>query len=88
MGKSAASFWLSAARWQHGFQICFATFILVKNNKNIAITQQKHRKKIEKISPDFESLEFDKIFYACLTKFENKHILLNKISYRFLLKTK
>jgi len=34
----------------------------VKNNKNIAITQQKHRKKIEKISPDFESLEFDKIF--------------------------
>ncbi len=31
-----------------------------------------------------ETLEFQKYFVTCLTKFENCHILLNKISHRFL----
>jgi hypothetical protein len=43
----------------------------------------------EKISTDLESLEFQKNFDVCLTKFKkNNQILLNKISHRFLLTTK
>ncbi len=38
---------------------------------------------------DLESLQFyKKKLGACLTKFENYQILLNKISRRFLVKTK
>jgi hypothetical protein len=51
--------------------------------ENSATTEDR-----EKISTYFESLEFEKIFDACLTQFENYHILLNKISHRFLVTTK
>jgi hypothetical protein len=42
----------------------------------------------EKISKDWESLEFLKIFYVYFAKCKNKRILLNKTSHRFLLTTK
>ncbi len=54
-------------------------FYLVKNHKiadNSATTEAR-----EKISTYLESLEFQKNFAACLTKFENYQILLNKISH-------
>ncbi len=76
---------VSAARWQHGSQICFATF-LAKNHqiaKNSTIT-----KAMEKISTDYRSIEFWEFLYACLTKFKNNQILLNKISHRILLTIK
>ncbi len=71
---------LSAARWQHGSQIRFATFILwkitiiAKSSTNI-----KAREKIR--------TEFYNFFHVHLTKFKNNQILLNKISHRFLLPT-
>ena len=37
----------------------------------------------KKITTDFESLEFYKFLGACLTKFKNNQILLNKISHTF-----
>ncbi len=46
----------SAIRWQHGSQICFATFIyrkIKKIVKNLTATYA-----CEKISTDLESLEF------------------------------
>jgi hypothetical protein len=58
----------------------------VKNHQiadNSATTEAK-----EKISTYLESLVFERIFDACLTKFENYQILLNKISPRFLVTTK
>jgi hypothetical protein len=42
----------------------------------------------EKISTDLESLELQKFFDVCWAKFENCHILPNKIGHRFLLTTK
>ncbi len=42
----------------------------------------------EKISTDFESVEFYIIFDMCLTKFENYQIPLNKIIPRYLVTTK
>ncbi len=60
----------------------FCNFYLEKNHtiaNNSAIFEAE-----EKISTDLESLEF----YACLTKFENYQILLDKISHIFLLATK
>jgi hypothetical protein len=55
----------SAARWQHGFGLCFATFSLQIIAK-WQITQQT-----EKMTIALESLEFQKLFNACLTKFKN-----------------
>jgi hypothetical protein len=57
----------------------FYNFYLVKNHKiaNKSATTEAR----EKISTDLESLEFWKYFAACLTKFENYQILLNKISH-------
>jgi hypothetical protein len=43
---------------------------------------------IEKISTDFESLEFNEFFDVCLTKFKTNDILLDKISHKFLLTNK
>jgi hypothetical protein len=40
------------------------------------------------LGTDLESLEFLNIFYACLTKFENYQILLDKISHIYILATK
>jgi hypothetical protein len=64
----------------------FCNFYLGKNHKianSPAATETR-----EKISTDLESVEFQKLFDACLTKFENDQILLNKISHRFLVTTK
>jgi len=64
----------------------FCNFYLVKNHKiakNSTTTKAR-----EKNSTDMESLEFKTFFDACLTKFKNNQILLNKISHRFLLTTK
>ncbi len=64
----------------------FWNFYLVKNHNianNSAITQAR-----EEISTYLESLEFQKFFDVCLTKFENYQILLNKISHIFLVTTK
>jgi hypothetical protein len=64
----------------------FCNFYLVKNHKianNSATIKAR-----EKISAYLESLEFKKNFDACLAKFENYQIILNKISHRFLVTTK
>jgi hypothetical protein len=42
----------------------------------------------KKISTDLESLELEKIFGVCLTKFEDYQIWLNKISHWFLVTAK
>ncbi len=78
-GISAASFCHQVAALVPDM---FWNFYLVKNNKianNSAITQAR-----EEISTYLESLEFQKFFDVCLTKFENYQILLNKIRHRFL----
>ncbi len=43
-----------ATRWQHGSQICFATFI----DKNKIANNSTTTKAREKVSTDLESLEF------------------------------
>jgi len=76
-GLSAASFCHQVAALVPDM---FWNFYLVKNNKianNSAITQAR-----EEISTYLESLEFQKFFDVCLTKFENYQILLNKITCR------
>jgi len=60
----------------------FWNFYLVKNHK-VALTQQPLR--LKKKQPQIWNFRF---FGACLTKFNNNQILLNKIGYRFLLTTK
>jgi hypothetical protein len=75
----------SVTRWHHGSQICFASFILVKNHEianNSATTEagEKNKRRFG-ISGILE-------FFMCLTKFENYQILLNKIKCRFLVTTK
>ncbi len=47
----------------------FCNFYLVKNYKidNNSVTTEAR----ENLSTDLESLEFEKVFDACLTKFEN-----------------
>jgi len=64
----------------------FCSFYLAKNHKiaNNATNPEAR----EKISTDLESLEFLKCFDVGLNKFRNNQILLNKISHRFLLRTK
>jgi hypothetical protein len=57
-GKQIEQLPVSVARWQHGSQICFATFYIVENHKiakNSATTKAR-----EKMSTDLESLEFYK----------------------------
>ncbi len=80
-GKSAPIFCQQVAAWVPDM---FHNFYLVKSHKiaNYSVTTEAR----EKISIDLESVEFY-IFYVCLTKFENYHILLNKISHRFLMTT-
>ncbi len=81
-GKSAASFCHQVAAW---FPDMFCNFYLVKNHK---ITKTQQPLKLEKkISTYLESLEFQKFFDVCQTKFNNNIILLNKISHRCLLTT-
>ncbi len=68
------------------FPVLYCNFYLVKNHKiaeNSTTTKAR-----EKISADLETLQFQKFFAVCLTKFKNKQILLYKISYRFLQTTK
>ncbi len=77
---------VSAGRWQHWSQQCFATFIQYKIT-NLLITQEPLKLE-KKIRTYLESLEFQKFFDIRLTEFENNQILLNKISYRFLVTTK
>jgi hypothetical protein len=82
-GKSAASFCHQVSELVPAM---FNNFYLVKKHKiadNSTTTEAG-----EKISPYLELLEFQKLFDACLTKFENGQILLNKISHRFLGTTK
>jgi len=67
----------------------FGNFYLVKNHKidgNSATNEAREKIKNKDIFGIFRILE-NKI-YACLTKFENYQILLNKISGRFLVATK
>ncbi len=60
----------------------FCNFYFVKSYKiDNKLTNTATR---EKLNTDLESLEFLKHFDACLTKLENHHILLNKISQRFI----
>jgi len=80
----------SAASFCHQFAVLvprrFCHFYLVKNHQiadNSATAEAK-----EKISKQLESLEFERIFDACLTKLEKLQILLHKISPRFLVTTK
>jgi hypothetical protein len=49
----------------------------------LLITQQLLKLE-KKINTDLVTLGFQNYFVTCLTKFENCHILLNKISHRFL----
>jgi hypothetical protein len=78
--KSAACFCQQVAAWVPDI-IC--SFNLMKNHKianNSAITYAR-----EKINTYLESSEFLKIIDVCLAKLKkNIHILLNKISNRFL----
>jgi hypothetical protein len=63
-------------------RIMFCNFYLVKNHKianNSTTTKAR-----EETKADLESLEFFKLFNACLTKSRNNVILLNNISYRFI----
>ncbi len=64
----------------------FFNFYLAKNHKITRTSTTTEGR--EKISLDFESIEFSKKFDACLTKFKNKQILLHKTYYRFLGATK
>ncbi len=60
----------------------FCNCYLVKNHKiskNSSTTKAR-----EKISTDLESLEILEFFHACLTKFKNNQILLNKIAKLFI----
>ncbi len=82
-GLSAASFCHQVAALVPDM---FCKFHLVKNHKianNSATTEAR-----EKIRTYLESLELKKLFDACLTKFENYQISLNKISHTFLMTTK
>jgi len=53
----------------------------IANNTTTSIAREKNKHR-------FEILRILEIFDACLTKFKNNQILLNKISHRFLLTTK
>jgi hypothetical protein len=69
-GISAASFCCQVAALVPDM---FCNFYIVKNHKNAynsAIAESR-----EKISTYLESLEFQKFFGVCLTKFENKQLL-------------
>jgi hypothetical protein len=70
-GKSAAIFCHQVAAWVTDM---FCNFYLVKSQQPLKLQKNKHRFGICRILD---------IFYACLTKFENYQILLNKISHRF-----
>ncbi len=74
-GESAASFYCQVAAL---VQVCLVTFNH-KISNNSATTETT-----EKISTDLESFEFWNFFDAFLTEFKNCHILLIKISHRFL----
>ncbi len=77
-GKSAASFCRQVAALVPDM---FCYFYLVKNYNianNSATTEAR-----EKISAYSESLEFQKFFDVCLTKFENYQIYLIKLATDF-----
>jgi hypothetical protein len=79
--KSAASFCHQVAAW---VPVIFCNFYLLKNHKFANKTTTKARGK----STNLESLEiYLKNVIACLTKFNNNQILLNKISSKFLMAT-
>ncbi len=69
------------ARWQRGFSICFATFILSKIEE-LLITNYYCLFQ-NKASTDSESSEFEKNFEECLTKMINNQILTDKIRHRY-----
>ncbi len=54
---------VSVGRWQHGSQMCFATYIKQKITK--LLETQQPLKLEKKISTDLESLEILEIFYVC-----------------------
>ncbi len=56
--------------------------------KNHKIPKNSKTTAREKLNADLESLEVQKNFDVCLTKFENNKILLDKIRHRILLTTK
>ncbi len=60
----------------------YALQLLLSENHKI-VNNPTTTKAIEKISADFESLEFYKNSDACLTKFKGNQILVNKISGQF-----
>jgi len=70
--ESPASFCLQVVAWVTDV---FCNFYLVKNLK--ISDNSTTTKSTEKIGTNLEALEFQEIFYACLTKFKNNQILLN-----------
>ncbi len=81
--KSAARFCCQVAAWVPDM---FFNFYLVKSHK-IVVNSPTIEARV-RISADLESLDFYNFFDVCLLKFENDQILLNLISYIFLVKTK
>jgi hypothetical protein len=75
---------VSAARWQHRCQICFAT-LLCEKSQNFP-TQPSV--KLEKIVRRSLILKIYKFFDVVLAKFKNNQILLYKISHQFQVTTK
>jgi hypothetical protein len=55
---------LSAAWWQHGSQICFANFYLVKNHKFAKKNSTNTKSRVEL---DTDSFKFEIFFDVCLT---------------------
>jgi hypothetical protein len=70
----------SVTRWQHGSQIWYATFKFWCIANDLATAKARDKNKHQ-----FGVL---RNFGACLTKFKNYQILLNKISDRFLVNMK
>ncbi len=68
---------VSAAGWQHGSQICYATFYRVKNHK---IAKNSIAAKVREKRTDLKSFEFQKVFDVCLTKLKKYKFYLIKLA--------
>jgi hypothetical protein len=62
---------VSVTRWLRGFHKCFAAFFKQKSVNNLTIVQGR-----EKISTNFDSLEFFKSFDVSLTNWKKSKISL------------
>jgi hypothetical protein len=68
---------VSSARWQHGSKICSETYISSKITKLLIAEQPP---KLKKNKFNIVILRFLECFNACLTKFKNNPIVINKIA--------